>query len=125
VSRWDRSRRDEEARQRSLVAGQLRLGEAPPVAARAFDPDTSVEAAKATPKAREHRSRLAGDIYRLHQLHPGGLTDDELDQMLVDDDRATIARRRRDLVDQGLVEATGDRRRTRRGATAVVWVVAR
>jgi hypothetical protein len=95
-----------------------------PLAVGTFDPDTS-EAAARRSRTVGKRSRLRADILRLHQLHPAGLTDDALAETLVGDDRGTIARRRLDLVREGLLEDSGDRRVTRRGSQAVVWKLAR
>jgi hypothetical protein len=88
------------------------------LAVRERDPDTSIAAAK---RVSEHRSRLHGDILRLHQSRPAGLTDDEVAVVLYGDDRGTIARRRLDLVREGLLRDSGRRRVTRRGSSAIVW----
>jgi hypothetical protein len=104
-----------------LLTGAVRpTAEPTPLAVRERDPDTSVAAAvKAATRAK--RSRLRADILKAHQANPAGLTDDQLDELLVDDDRGTIARRRKDLVVDGILEDSGMRRRTRRNADAIVW----
>lgn len=50
-----------------------------------------------------------------------GLTDDE-GGALMDGDRLTFGRRRNELADLGLVKDSGERRKTPRGRSAVVWV---
>jgi hypothetical protein len=105
----------------------------PPVSARRLDPrhvrlgdeQTSHDAAKAsTPAKRVHRSRLRAEILRIHQAHPGGLTDDELVQLLEDEHPAGSAvKRRGDLVRDGELRDSERTRRTRFGSAATVFVV--
>jgi hypothetical protein len=93
------------------------IGAAP--AARRTDPPTSHAAAAA---AGPGRSRLRRDILSLLRLAgPRGLSDDQIAALLPDEDRATVARRRLDLVQKGLAEPTTRTRTTRRGCQAVVW----
>lgn len=101
---------------RFKAASAARREFGPPVRER--DPETAVKAAKRT---REHKSRLRSDILIEHQLHPSGLTDDELVRLLDGEDRGVVARRRLDLVREGLLEDSGHRRPTRTGSPAIVW----
>jgi hypothetical protein len=82
--------------------------------ARLFDPDTSI-AAGAPDRTTDREKAL-----RWHQLHPWGLTDFELAD-LMERAQTSAGKRRCELRDLGLVEDSGLRRRTPSGATAIVW----
>lgn len=101
------------------VPHQLVLPGAPPVVARRDDHATSIEAGG---RARGDAGRVRALVLAAHRRRPGaGLTDDELACELPDEHPGTLAKRRKDLVDEGLVEATNWRRETRRGVSAIVW----
>lgn len=58
--------------------------------------------------------------YNIHRAHPDGLTDDQLAELM--GRRPTSAGKRRlELVEAGLIEATAERRPTRTGSSAIVW----
>lgn len=104
------------------VQGSLFESAARPVPvrpARVTDSATSWAAGQGTATMREYRSRLKRDVLRLLRARP--MTDDELHQVLADDHPGSIAKRRGDLVREGLVVPAGERRPTRRGSLAVVW----
>lgn len=94
--------------------GQLALPGSPPRVHRRDDHDTSVDA------GRRSRSRIRELVLEAHRRHPDGLTDDELAE-LVDEYPPTLSKRRKDLTDEGLIEATLFTRPTRRGTSAIVW----
>jgi len=87
-------------------------------AVRASDPVTSRTAARAN---KEHRGRLRHLVLECHEQHTGGLTDDELSQMHPNELLSSLSKRRGELVDEGLLEDSGERRPTRRGVPAAVW----
>lgn len=91
-----------------------------------LDPETSWSAGRTdTPSKRVTRSRLRTDVLALHQVHPDGLTDDELARLLPDDDKGSIVKRRGDLVRAGHLKDSGRTRPTRRGCAAIVWILAK
>lgn len=94
-----------------------------PPAARVTDPATSHAAAvEDTAGKVAHRSGLKRSILAmLTEAGPLGMTDDEIAARSPGEDRATVAKRRGDLVKAGLVEATPATRITRRGCDAIVW----
>ena len=84
---------------------------------RRTDPDTSRQAAQlALLTARTLRERC----YEALVTHPAGLTDFELAD-LVGRQQTSAGKRRGELVTVGLVEDSGERRRTPSGASAIVW----
>ncbi|QGG95599.1 hypothetical protein [Actinomarinicola tropica] len=60
-------------------------------------------------------------MLELHRQHPDGLTDDEMAELAEGEHGPSLGRRRKDLVDEGLIVPTLLTRPTRRGAQAVVW----
>lgn len=79
---------------------------------------TSAEAAeRAKPKAKRDRERL---LRQLRVFRTTGLTDEEM-QADLRMDGSTQRPRRVELVNAGLVEDSGEKRRTRSGRWAVVW----
>jgi hypothetical protein len=97
--------------------GQLQW---PPLSARPTDPETSVSAALAETAG---RSRLrAAVLDALRHRGGDGATDDELWQLFPGALLGSLAKRRHDLVQLGLIADSGRRRLTRRGCAAIVWV---
>lgn len=89
--------------------------------ARTSDPDTShAAAAMQTPERRARGQWLALDAL----ARRGPLTDFELAD-ITGWQQTSIGRRRKQLVDRGLVVQTEARRRTPSGATAAVWRITR
>jgi hypothetical protein len=82
--------------------------------ARATDPWTSQDAALGS-KANDLRLVLAA-----HARHPHGLTDFELAE-LVHRQQTSAGKRRGELRDDGLIEATADARPAPSGKRAIVW----
>jgi hypothetical protein len=70
--------------------------------------------------------KLRTAVLRLLGEHPFGLTDDEgarlLNVVYPGADRLTFGRRRQELCRAGLVSASGLRRATPHGRSAIVWV---
>jgi hypothetical protein len=84
--------------------------------------DTEWEAADAvTPLT----GKLRQEVLTVLAANPDGLTDDEgghqLRTKIPDADRLTFGRRRYELVKDGLVRDSGERRPTPRGKRAIVW----
>lgn len=90
--------------------------------ARLTDPDTSHEAGE---RAQHDGGRLRDAVLALHRSHPQGLTDDEVWARMPGELLGSISKRRGELVAAGLVEDSGHRRPTRRGAMAIVWRLVR
>ena len=85
--------------------------------ARNTDPETSHLAAEAHPAIRAHDRRL---VLRAHAERPNGLTDFELGA-LVGRQQTSAGKRRGELRDAGLIEATDARRLAPSGSPAIVW----
>lgn len=85
--------------------------------ARQTDPDTSHTAAEAHPVLRAHDRRMT---LMAHAKHPNGLTDFELGD-LIDRQQTSAGKRRGELRDAGLIEATDTRRPAPSGSPAIVW----
>jgi DNA-binding transcriptional ArsR family regulator len=99
------------------MSDQLSLDSLPRPVARATDPGTSWAAASMTePRAGTNRALAL----RLLREHPDGLTDFELAEMS-GLQQTSIGKRRGELVDAGLAQATEQRRRAPSGAWAIVW----
>jgi hypothetical protein len=82
--------------------------------------DTEVIAARAiAPLTGRHRAR----VIHLLRAYPEGLTDDEGGARM-GGDRLTFGRRRSELTKAGLVKDSGQRRPTKYGRPAIVWVLA-
>lgn len=91
--------------------------------------DTSQDAAESM---EPHLARLQETIFSLIQNSWSGImsnmdpqlgwTDDELERWL-GLPHQTVSARRRELVLKGLIEDSGERRKTRSGRKAVVWVL--
>lgn len=106
-----------------LIEGQLRLGEPiPPPMVRREDPDTSKDAAV---RVRKSAGRLRHLVLVAHQLAPNGLTDDELAERYPEENPPSLGKRRSELAAEGHVRDSGRRRMTRRGSSAIVWVLER
>lgn len=89
------------------------------------DPATSWQAGRPdTHRKRVSRSRLRQAVHEAHRAHPEGLTDDQVAELLPGEDKGSIAKRRGDLVADGLLIDSGATRPTRRGCAAIVWQVA-
>lgn len=100
---------DLEARMRARAAGSYHVN----------GRDTEVAAALAiTPLTGHHRQR----VLHLLRTYAGGLTDDEGGQHM-GGDRLTFGRRRSELTKAGLVKDSGQRRPTKYGRPAIVWVL--
>ena len=84
---------------------------------RRTDPDTSRQAATL---AQLTAGTVRERCYLTLLTHPEGLTDFELAD-LVGRQQTSAGKRRGDLVAVGLVEDSGERRRTPSGASAIVW----
>ena len=87
--------------------------------ARRSDPDTSHQAAA---KAIGN-SPLRSSVLHVHALHPAGLTDDELKQLLPDAHPGSVAKRRKDLHTVGYVRQSDETRPTRYNSPAIVWII--
>lgn len=83
-------------------------------------PSTSWKAGERA--ARGPRSQLAQQVLAKLRMHPDGLTDDEIAELLLEAHRGSVSKRRHDLCVAGLVEDSGRTRPTRWGRQAVVWV---
>lgn len=88
--------------------------------------DTSQDAAESM---EPHLARLQNRIFGLFELWSQGelhfhkgWTDDEL-ECHTKLPHQTVSARRRELVLKGLIEDSGERRKTRSGRKAVVWVL--
>lgn len=87
--------------------------------ARNGDPSTSHEAARrVTPKIGTWRAKVEAAL----KANPEGLTDFELERMLGGRPQ-TVRTRRSELVDDGVVCDTGERRPTDSGSSAIVWAI--
>ena len=83
---------------------------------RASDPSTSYEsAARVIPKLRE----LQRIVYEMHQAHPGGLTDFDLEERC-GSHGSTYRTRRAELTEMGLLRDSG-RKKLQNGRNRVVW----
>lgn len=81
-------------------------------------PETSHQAAeRAMPNSGTQRRRV---LELLRSVHPDGLTDEEIRKTTGLPFGSGLARRN-ELVTDGWVEDSGDRRETDAGATAIVW----
>lgn len=112
---------EREERQLGLFSGATNDGGDEPQETAPFVPgsDTSREAAESV---QPHLERLEAKV--LHAIRSGGdggLTDDEGEHVL-GLAHQTYSARRRALVQKGLVEASDQRRPTRSGRRATVWV---
>ena len=87
--------------------------------ARKTDPDTSLFAAVRDPHRRA-RDRLR--VLMVHSIHPAGLTDFELAE-LVKRQQTSAGKRRGELRDKGLIAATKLRRPAPSGSLAIVWQI--
>lgn len=96
----------------SSVCTQLRM-----FSARSTDPVTSHLAAEASPGRSQHRAR----VLAAHRANAEGLADFELVALLPGLHPGSIAKRRKDLVDVGLIVATAETRLTPHGRSAIVW----
>lgn len=86
-------------------------------AARISDPATSHEAAN------EHQAIRARDraaVLQIHRDNPDGLTDFELAEKM-GRQQTSVGKRRGELRDLGLIEATAERRPSPSGSSAIVW----
>lgn len=90
-------------------------------AARTTDPTTSHTAAR---KA-VGNSKLRGHIFLIHEATRHGLTDDELRTAIaargINANHGSVAKRRGDLVRDGILIATDQRRRSNAGQPQIVW----
>lgn len=85
---------------------------------RSTDPDTAAEAA-----AQPGRSTLRQRVL-VALLTYGAMSDEEIAGVLAEQDRKdSVSKRRSELRDAGLVEDTGERTRTRRGSSTIVWAL--
>lgn len=90
--------------------------------ARRGDQRTSIAAAEAV---RPRISRLQSLILNLiADAGEDGLIDDEIVTILVNNCPGTVVKRRKELVDKGLVIDSGNVAQTRWGRWAICWVVA-
>jgi hypothetical protein len=85
--------------------------------ARTIDPETSHQAALRHPTS---RARDLGMVLAAHRAHPDGLTDFEL-AALVGRQQTSAGKRRGELRDMSLIEATELRRPAPSGSPAIVW----
>jgi len=85
--------------------------------ARNTDPETSHQAAAASPALRTLDRR---QVLALHAAHPCGLTDFEL-AALAERQQTSFGKRRGELRDAGMIEETPLRRRAPSGSPAIVW----
>lgn len=85
--------------------------------ARASDPETSYIAAEAHPSVRAHDRRMT---LQAHAHYPDGLTDFELGK-IIGRQQTSAGKRRGELRDAGLIEATELRRPAPSGSPAIVW----
>ncbi len=104
--------REREARQTGYPA-ELYDG-APPRS----DPETSAEAAESV---REVSGRLRRRVFEAIECSTVGATDDEIEVWL-GLPHQTVNARRRELVLLGRIVDSGDRRQTRQGRRAKVWI---
>jgi len=81
------------------------------------DPDTSIAAAHEHARLRAQDRREA---LRIHSLHPDGLTDFELGDIMRRQ-QTSAGKRRGELRDMGLIEDSGGRRPAPSGSSAIVW----
>ncbi len=99
------------------MAKQLQFDAFNPPLARTTDPETSHEAA-------DRMKPLAGkdriEVLRQHVRRHLGLTDFELAAIMVRQ-QTSVGKRRGELRDAGLIEATDDRRPAPSGSGAIVW----
>lgn len=88
--------------------------------ARATDPETSQDAAASV----VNRTMLQDAILQVLKVY-GAKTDEKIASYLFDRGLATtpsgMRTRRRELVQMGMVEDTGKRRRTKAGRNSIVW----
>lgn len=84
---------------------------------RTNDPETSIAAALRNPAGRAIDARR---VLECHHQRPDGLTDFELAN-LVDRKQTSAGKRRGELRDKGLIEATALRRPSDTGSSAIVW----
>lgn len=81
-------------------------------------PDTAqAAAARIMPASGTQRSKV---LDRLTSVSPGGMTDEEL-QASLEMNPNSQRPRRVELVEQGWIEDSGDRRKTVSGADSIVW----
>lgn len=102
-----------------MTAAQVALWPTGPTA-RPSDPDTATDAGRRP----WTDSALHLEILDLHRgigaTAPGGLTDDELCQLITRCE-GTTKKRRTELTKAGLLVDSGERRPTRTGTLAIVW----
>ena len=84
---------------------------------RTSDPSTSKEAAAG---ASVNAAKLRARCLEVLRAHPAGLTDFQLAD-LVGSQQTSAGKRRGELVAQGLVRNSGERRPSPSGAAAIVW----
>jgi predicted transcriptional regulator len=80
-------------------------------------PITSIEAAESLTNV----GQLAHEVLKTLAAHRGGLTCDEIEQ-LMNGRHQTISARVNELRDKGWIKDSGVKRRTRSGRRAIVWV---
>lgn len=90
--------------------------------ARPTDPATSKAAASLDRSTLRERV-LAALVAHRDWDSGGGLTDDELARLMPDEHAGSVAKRRTDLRDLGLVTESSRTRTTRAGCDAIVWAV--
>lgn len=88
-----------------------------PGAARADDPDTSWLAAMSRLDGKTTDRRL---VLLVHDANPDGITDFEL-ALITKRQQTSVGKRRGELRDVGLIEATEERRDSPSGSSAIVW----
>jgi len=91
----------------------------PRTTVRPSDPETSHAAAHSCLNMRTI-DRMA--VLRAHSDHPKGLTDFEL-AALMRRQQTSVGKRRGELRDRGLIEATEVRRPSPSGSSAIVWKI--
>lgn len=92
-----------------------------PPLARATDPETSHQAAD---DAKRNVRMTRAQVLLAHASHPGGLTDYELAD-IVGLQQNSAGKRRGDLRDAGLIEATNIRAPGPSGSSCIVWRITR
>lgn len=86
---------------------------------RSTDPVTSAEAARGNP-AQRRLDQIT--VLSIHARHPAGLTDFELADIMRRQ-QTSVGKRRGELRDAGLIEATELRRFAPSGSLAIVWKI--
>lgn len=86
-------------------------------AVRLFDPDTSYQAARII------GSGVENAVYRAFCEAAGGMTDDDLCSTCPEFYGPTLKSARSRLAKRGLLEDSGERRKSNRGQQMIVWVL--